>query len=243
MAQQRHLSHDEKKASEAAFRGLPFNPKWSSSAKNVYEGILHALKDSNREMPDPAPLSVMENFHAEEPEEEPGNLVPHEVPVSRIGEPILHADEDENIEEEESDSSVTFTIPTDSLPLNSRKQSITAGVVKDATPAAKRIGLEIPVGLTNVLWKNYVAISQDMTEETIQSRLQDIMVGVRLRLANLKEAIPFVDVPLLLHFPPENTPQVNLAFALFHRDPEEGPCLLLIHPGEILPPRQNISQN
>lgn len=240
MAHKRPLSHDEKKASEAAFRGLPFNPKWSNSAKDVYEGILQALGNSGVAA-DPEALPGMGSSPAEEQEEETEIPAVHEIPVSHLDEPVSHVEE--NVDEDEVDSSMTFTIPTDSLPLNNRKQSITAGVVKDATPAAKRIGLEIPVGLTNVLWKNYVAISHDMTEENIQSRLQDIMVGVRLRLANLKEAIPFVDVPLLLNFPPESIPQVNLAFALFHRDPDEGPCLLLIHPGEILPPRQNISQN
>jgi hypothetical protein len=230
MNQKRVLSHDEKKASEAAFRGLPFNPKWSNSARMVYEGIAQVLGNSKKEDPEPflnmIPATEFsqaeEQVEAEDPVEDQGISSPNIV---------------------ESESTLTFSIPADSLPLNSRKKSITAGTVKDATPAAKRIGLEIPVGLTNALWKNYVAISHDMTEEHIQSRLQDIMVGVRLRLANLKEALPFVDVPLLLHFPPEAVPQVNLAFALFHRDPEEGPCLLLIHPGEILPPRQNISQN
>ncbi|MGB0909174.1 MAG: hypothetical protein ACPGYT_02330 [Nitrospirales bacterium] len=35
----RPLTHDEKKAAEAAFRGAPFNPKWSEAARKVYQGI------------------------------------------------------------------------------------------------------------------------------------------------------------------------------------------------------------
>ncbi|MCA9475407.1 MAG: hypothetical protein KC563_06330, partial [Nitrospira sp.] len=85
-----------------------------------------------------------------------------------------------------------------------------------------RIGLDYPVGLTNALWNHYVAFSDDASEDHITSRLQDMMVGVRLRLASLKEAVPFIDVPILLQFPPEPIPQLNLVFALFHRDPEEG---------------------
>jgi hypothetical protein len=33
------LTHDEKKAAEAAFKGCPFNPEWSESARKVYDGI------------------------------------------------------------------------------------------------------------------------------------------------------------------------------------------------------------
>ena len=38
----RSLTYDEKKAAEAAFRGEPFNPAWSTAAASVYEGILIA---------------------------------------------------------------------------------------------------------------------------------------------------------------------------------------------------------
>jgi hypothetical protein len=40
----RALSHDEAKAAEAAFRGAPFNPAWSSAAGRVYLGILAAME-------------------------------------------------------------------------------------------------------------------------------------------------------------------------------------------------------
>lgn len=41
--QGRRLTHDEKKAAEAAFQGMPFNPEWSAAAKIVYDGIVEAL--------------------------------------------------------------------------------------------------------------------------------------------------------------------------------------------------------
>jgi hypothetical protein len=34
------LTHDEHKASEAAFQGLPLDPKWSKHAQEIYLGIL-----------------------------------------------------------------------------------------------------------------------------------------------------------------------------------------------------------
>lgn len=40
----RSLSHDERKAAEAAFQGRPFNETWSASARTVYEGILAATR-------------------------------------------------------------------------------------------------------------------------------------------------------------------------------------------------------
>jgi hypothetical protein len=39
----RSLTHDEKKAAEAAFQGMPFNPAWSEASRQVYEGISNAL--------------------------------------------------------------------------------------------------------------------------------------------------------------------------------------------------------
>ena len=39
----RQITHDEKKAAEAAFAGRPFNPKWSDSARIVYAGLLAAM--------------------------------------------------------------------------------------------------------------------------------------------------------------------------------------------------------
>ena len=33
------LTHDEHKAAEAAFRGLPLNPQWSARAQAIFLGI------------------------------------------------------------------------------------------------------------------------------------------------------------------------------------------------------------
>ena len=34
------VTHDEHKASEAAFHGLPLDPKWSKHAQEIYLGIV-----------------------------------------------------------------------------------------------------------------------------------------------------------------------------------------------------------
>lgn len=41
------LTFDEKKAAEAAFRGLPVDPTWSSSAHAIYYGILARTQGRN----------------------------------------------------------------------------------------------------------------------------------------------------------------------------------------------------
>ena len=41
------LTFDEQKAAEAAFRELPANPMWSSSAHAIYDGILAHTQGRN----------------------------------------------------------------------------------------------------------------------------------------------------------------------------------------------------
>ena len=45
----RPLTHDEKKASEAAFQGLPFDPRWSEAARKVYLGLSVAIANHHNE--------------------------------------------------------------------------------------------------------------------------------------------------------------------------------------------------
>ena len=222
MTQSRPLTHDEKKASEAAFRGLPQDDNWTDSAKSIYQGIIQALgKDS-------AELQVTGEDAQPALLEGPGPTSPEkteDVPTS--------------------DSLAAQEIPEEleSITLRSRQEAVESGIVKDVTPLAQSIGLDFCVGMTNPLWDQYITSSPNFTDEHIHSRLRDTLVAVRLRLANLKEATPLVDVPVLLEFDPEPTPQLCLTFALFHKDPVDGDCLLLIHPGEVFATRQSIENN
>ncbi|GJL51770.1 hypothetical protein [Candidatus Nitrospira salsa] len=46
----RPLTYDEKKAAEAAFQGLPCDPKWSKAAHTVYAGISSAMGHKHHEL-------------------------------------------------------------------------------------------------------------------------------------------------------------------------------------------------
>jgi len=78
MKQPRPLTHDEIKASEAAFRGLPLDNKWTDSAKLVYEGILQALGQDGSEpsvrVDDDLPLSSISEEPDLSPSEDPEAL-------------------------------------------------------------------------------------------------------------------------------------------------------------------------
>ncbi|MCW5783369.1 MAG: hypothetical protein KIT39_08685 [Nitrospirales bacterium] len=224
MKAQRVLTHDEKKASEAAFRGLPMNDSWTDSAKAVYEGLLQALKKTPWNDLNPSEKEQTQSLEMEKSDP----LPPDFSEPSQSGLALSSGD-----------------IPAEfeSLPIRSRKEAIESGILKDVTPMAQRVGLDFCVGMTNPLWDQYITPSPDYTEELIQTRLRDTLVAVRLRLAILKKPTPLVDVPLLLQFPPEPTPQLCLTFALFHKDPIDGDCLLLIHPGEVFATRQAFENN
>lgn len=231
MEVQRKLTHDEKKASEAAFRGLPLNPSWTASAKEIYEGIAQALGEK----------SSLSSLHETQPSEPVDPPLVSPLPAERSL--STHLESNEEGASPDHSPSETLTVDLDSLPLKSRREAIDQGIMKDVTPLAQRIGLDFCVGLTNPLWEQYIFSSSDLTEEQIQTRLRDTLVAVRLRLASLKTPSPLVDVPVLLEFDPEPTPQLCLTFALFHKDPVDGDCMLLIHPGEVFATRQNSSNN
>jgi len=227
MTTPRLLTHDEKKASEAAFRGLPLDDNWTDSAKSVYEGIIQALgKDSSElqvSIDDPQPS----------------------LPTPTLLDGPKPSSSENSSEMMASDPLTSQDVPAEleSFTLRSRREAVESGIVKDVTPLAQSIGLDFCVGMTNPLWEQYITSSPDLTEELIHTRVRDTLVAVRLRLASLKASAPLVDVPVLLEFDPEPTPQLCLTFALFHKDPVEGNCLLLIHPGEVFATRQAFENN
>lgn len=59
----RPLTNDERKAAEAAFRGEPFKPEWSQSAREMYDGIsaVLALRNSDK----PTSVEQSEEFQLE----------------------------------------------------------------------------------------------------------------------------------------------------------------------------------
>jgi hypothetical protein len=222
MTPSRPLTHDEKKASEAAFRGLPLDANWTDSAKSIYEGIIQALEENSS-----------------------GLQISADDPQPSLTDGLDHSSSSDVVALPASDSETSQEIPPElkQLTIRSRREAVESGVLKDVTPLAQSIGLDFCVAMTNPLWEQYITTSPDFTEDRIHSRLRDILVAVRLRLASLKEPTPFVDIPVLLEFDPEPTPQLCLTFALFHKDPVDGNCMLLIHPGEVFATRQAFENN
>ncbi len=225
MISSRPLTHDEKKASEAAFRGLPQDENWTASAKSIYEGIIQALGNDPSELPVSKDPSLPE--------------------LPTLGDHREDSSSDDVLELTTPDSVNAQEIPPDlkQFTIRLRREAIESGILKDVTPLAQSIGLDFCVGMTNPLWEQYITSSPDLTEQHIHARLRDTLIAVRLRLASLKEPTPLIDVPVLLEFSPEPTPQLCLAFALFHKDPVDGDCLLLIHPGEVFATRQAFENN
>ena len=58
----RELTHDEKKAAEAAFTGVPFNPEWSDRARKVYEGIMGVIGNASPVVLHEQELQTAETF-------------------------------------------------------------------------------------------------------------------------------------------------------------------------------------
>ncbi|MGB0910485.1 MAG: hypothetical protein ACPGYT_08995 [Nitrospirales bacterium] len=223
MSQPRPLTHDEKKASEAAFRGLPFNPKWSQSAKIVYEGILASLGQS--------PISSELSESPAENVEESRELVP------------IPSEEVKMLTEESPKPNIEAIDELSVQQVRSRREAIEAGYLMDVSGEAKRIGLDLAVGMTKPLWNKGICPSDELSEKELHSRIRDVLMAVRLRLAGLQTPTAFVEVPVLLTFPPEPIPQLFLVYALFHKDPLEADSLLLLHPGEVSLTKQSYSEN
>ena len=220
----RPLTHDEKKASEAAFRGLPFNPKWSQSARVVYDGILASLNTS--------PLSTeLTDDDSLENNEESRELVP------------VQAEERKVLTEESPKADNDLVDSLSIQQVRSRREAIEAGYLMDVSGEAKRVGLDLAVGMTKPLWNRGICPSDELSEDDLHSRIRDVLMAVRLRLAGLETPTAFVEVPVLLTFSPEPIPQLFLVYALFHKDPLEADSLLLLHPGEVSLAKQSFSEN
>ena len=223
MTQPRPLTHDEKKASEAAFLGLPFNPKWSQSARAVYDGII-----STMEKPVIATTPVQE--------------LPDLNPATEQLLPVSSTTEPQEIEELSSED-IEVTSEQLIQRVRSRQEAIAAGYLMDVSEMAKRVGLDLAVGMTKPLWTHGICPSDDLSEQEQNSRVRDVLFAVRLRLAGMQAPAAFVEVPVLLPFPPEQTPQLFPIYALFHKDPIEDDSLLLIHPSEVSLAKQSFSGN
>jgi hypothetical protein len=204
----RGLTYDEKKAAEAAFRGLPLDPTWSASARAVYDGILSASQG---------------NVVVSEPEATDTIQAERHTPTS-MGEPAL--------------TSATEPAPesfagTGGLPGEmNREEAIQVGLLVDVTPLAREIGLYLPVGFTKPLWDTGITAGQQIPEDQHQGRVRDVLIALRLFLERAPFTAPVMEFPALLSFPPESVPQVCSLFVLAHKDISTPYSLTLLLPRE-----------
>ncbi len=197
------LSHDEKKAADAAFAGRPFNPAWSRKARLVYEGIVKSL---------PAPPVTEDEFRQLEATASSEPMEPTASPTT----------DQEPVPEPES-------VPT-RIPL---QQAIDMGALIDVTATAKQLGLSFPVTITKPLWEVGIVPTPTLTEEERAARLRDVLMAFRLRLASQPTISPLIDFPALLAFPPNAAPQPIPLFALIQPDEQNRATATLLLPNEV----------
>lgn len=203
------LTHDEKKAADAAFAGRPFNKAWSASARVIYDGILKALPQTDVLVPhieEPAEVSSAQS----EPLQPQGSLAQE------------HAGEDEVMEQ-------TIMPPA----FRDREAAIQAGTLIDVTPTALQLGISFPVTISRPLWEVGVVTNQSLPEEDQTTRLRDILMAFRLRLISLTTVSPLLDFPTLLALPPNRVPEPMPLFALIQPDPTHQANVTLLLPNEV----------
>ena len=206
------LSHDEKKAAAAAFSGQPFNEAWSASARAVYEGIVKAMSHTDTAIPTPS--NIEEPAEAPSAQSEP--LQPQE-PLAQE-----HVGGQELVEG-------TVMPPG----IRNREAGIQAGSLIDVTPTALQLGISFPVTITRPLWEAGIVTNQSLPEEDQTSRLRDVLMAFRLRLASLTTVSPLLDFPVLLALPPSKVPQPVPLFALIQQDPTHQANVTLLLPKEV----------
>ncbi|MBX3326530.1 MAG: DUF6573 family protein [Nitrospira sp.] len=213
----RTLTHDERKAAEAAFAGRPLNPTWSEAAKRVYEGLIHALPT----LPDEPIVGRDENSPSDQVQTE------STVPAPTGEEPKFeHPTTSEKTEGSLSD------VPAKQLIAN-RQQAIQAGFLIDVSTDAQKLGLTFPVTVTKPLWEIGIAPSESISEEEKAQRLRDVLMAFRLRIASQTTLSPLIDFPAMLALPPSEVPQPVPLFALIQQDEQNRAVATLLLPNEV----------
>ena len=117
--------------------------------------------------------------------------------------------------------------------IRDREAAIQAGILIDVTPTALQLGITFPVTITRPLWEVGIVTNQALSEEDQTSRLRDILMAFRLRLAGLTTVSPLIDFPVLLALPPSHVPQPVPLFALIQADPTHQANVTLLLPNEV----------
>ncbi len=215
----RLLTHDERKAAEAAFGGRPFNPAWSQSARKVYEGLIGALPA----MPNESILTPSETLGEV-------NDVAQTVPSQpAVEEPKVEGPASlglSGVPEIKTDAPVNQLI-------TNRQEAIQAGFLIDVTIDAQKLGISFPITITKPLWEVGIAPDHTLSDETKSERLRDVLMAFRLRLASQTTLSPLIDFPAMLALPPGGVPQPVPLFAFIQSDDQNRPMATLLLPNEV----------
>jgi hypothetical protein len=202
----RELTYDEKKAAEAAFRGLPINPSWSAAARGVYDGIITA-----RQMKNPSePLVVAQD----EPSTAGASSTEGDVVTTRA---------------------LTIHAPQDQKPVQllNRREAIEAGILVDVSPIAEQVGLRLSVGISKPLWELGITASHQLADEDCHTRVRDVLLALRLHVEQAEITAPWIKFPALLALPPETQPQICTLVAIAHKDSTAPYALTVMLPEEM----------
>lgn len=209
------LTHDEKKAADAAFAGRPFNAAWSASARIVYDGIMNALpKEPSPALPEVE--AILAGLESTLP------AVSHD-----SGEAL--AEQDSN----QKDSVHEATAGPDVPVIKDRQEAIQSGLLIDVTPTAQQLGLTFPITITKPLWDLGIVTTQSLSQEEQAGRLRDVLMAFRLRLASIATISPLIDFPALLTMPPGTVPQPVPLFAIIQPDGANQANVTLLLPNEV----------
>jgi hypothetical protein len=211
------LTHDERKAAEAAFTGRPCNPAWSEAARKVYDGLVRALPA----LSDEATAAPDEQLH-----EGKGVVAPVVSPSEeeeRTGKDALKKSE---ISERTLDHIVDKSMAT-------RQEAIQAGVLIDVTADARKLGMSFQITVTKPLWEFGIVPDETLSEESKCERLRDVLMAFRLRIASQTTLSPLIDFPAMLALPPGDVPQPVPLFALIQPGERNQAMVTLLLPNEI----------
>lgn len=217
----RVLTHDERKAAEAAFLGRPCNPAWSESAKRVYDGLTNALPA----LPDKTGVTPNHNI--------PQNISSEAQSIEAA--PTLPIPEEPSLQaptHSEPAPEARADVPNNQL-ITNRRQAIQAGFLIDVSTDAHKLGLTFSVSVTKPLWEVGIAPGESISEEEKAQRLRDVLMAFRLRIASQATLSPLIDFPAMLALPPGGVPQPVPLFALIQPDEENRAAATLLLPNEV----------